>query len=405
MAAMTLRLYYTEPWRRQFEATVTAVEPSARGTTVRLDRTAFYPTSGGQPFDTGTLDTVPVIEVVDEEDDGVAHVLEVAPSASGLAVGRRVTGVIDWRRRLDHMQQHTGQHMLSAAFEHLHHVRTESFHLGADVATIDMAREVTALEIETAQAEANRVVWDDRGVSIRFVTEQEAERLPLRKEPVKTGRLRLIEIEGFDLSACGGTHVSRTGAVGIIAVRSWERFRGGTRVAFVCGGRALAAFQALRDAVDRAAGPLSVHPLELPAAIERLQGERKELQRAVRQMGERLAGFEAEALALSASEHEGVSVVVEAVDGYDANALKTMAIAFVRRPARLAVLFSTSHPSQVIVARSADLERINCADVVRGLCLQFGGKGGGRPELAQGGGLDAPPPELVAAARHSVSGR
>lgn len=402
---MTLRLYHTEPWRGEFEATVTAIEPSARGAVVRLDRTAFYPTSGGQPFDTGTLNQLPVIEVIDEEEDGVAHIIESAAAAGRLAVGGRVTGIIDWRRRLDHMQQHSGQHMLSAAFERLHQVRTESFHLGADVSTIDMAREVTASEIEAVETEANRVVWEDRAVSIRFVTGQEAERLPLRKEPVKTGRLRLIEIEGFDLSACGGTHVSRTGVVGVIAVRSWERFRGGTRISFVCGGRALAAFRSLRDVVDSAAGPLSVHPLELAAAVERLQAERKDLQRVARQMAERLAGLEAESLAKRASDHEGVSVVVEAIDGYDANALKTMALAFVRSPARVAVIFSTVRPSQVVVTRSSELERINCADLVRALCTRFGGKGGGRPELAQGGGLDASPADLVAAAWESISAR
>src|SRR5687768_2765594 len=158
----------------------------------------------------------------------------------GLPVGATVEGTIDWPRRFDHMQQHTGQHLLSAAFDRLCGARTESFHLGTVTSTIDLAREVSSSEIRAAEDEANRIVWEDRTVTIRMASADEAATLPLRKESVRTGSLRLIEIEGFDLSACGGTHVSSSGAIGIIASTGWEKFRGGTRVEFVCGGRVLA---------------------------------------------------------------------------------------------------------------------------------------------------------------------
>src|SRR5262249_16500484 len=151
--------------------------------------------------------------------------------------GRTVHGEIDWARRFDHMQQHTGQHVLSAAFDKLFSARTVSFHLGADVSTIDLARELSTADLSRGAAEANRVVWGDRPVRIRFAGASEAARLPLRKEPVRGGTLRLIDVDGFDLSACGGTHVARTGAIGIIAVAAWERFKGGQRIEFVCGGR------------------------------------------------------------------------------------------------------------------------------------------------------------------------
>src|SRR5207248_1258434 len=205
---MTDRLYYTDPYLREFDATVQRVETRGGRALVTLDRTAFYPTSGGQPFDTGTLGDLPIVDVVDDEHDGsVKHVVE---NAADVRVGQTVHGVIDWPRRFDHMQQHSGQHVLSAAFDKLFGVRTVSFHLGAAVSTIDLAREMTAAEIAAAETGANRVVWEDRPVSIRFADAEEAARLPLRKEPARGGVLRLIEVEGFDLSACGGTHVART---------------------------------------------------------------------------------------------------------------------------------------------------------------------------------------------------
>ena len=175
-------------------------------------------------------------------------------------------GRIDWPRRFEHMQQHTGQHVLSAAFDRLLQVRTVSFHLGSASSTIDLAREVTAGEIARAELEANRVVWEDRPVTIRFADAEEAARLSLRKESKREGVLRLIDVEDFDVSACGGTHVARTGAIGIIAVAGSEKFKGGTRLEFLCGGRALAGFHALGDSVAASVRLLSVLPAELPAA-------------------------------------------------------------------------------------------------------------------------------------------
>src|SRR6185503_3529015 len=186
---MTDRLYYTDPYLKAFDATVDRVEARDGRVLVRLDRTAFYPTSGGQPFDTGLLGGSRVVDVVDEEDGSIAHVVE---GTGTLDAGRAVQGEIDWARRFDHMQQHTGQHVLSAAFDRLFGARTISFHLGSDASTIDLARELTPKEIATAEKEANRVVWEDRPVAVRFVSAQEAATLPLRKESGREGTLRLI---------------------------------------------------------------------------------------------------------------------------------------------------------------------------------------------------------------------
>jgi alanyl-tRNA synthetase len=395
------RLYYTEPWRREFDATVVAVTPTQGGLRVRLDRTAFYPTSGGQPHDTGVLGESRVVEVSETDEGDVDHLVTGGP----LAVGQRVEGRIDWPRRFDHMQQHTGQHVLSAALHRLYDVRTMSFHLGADVSTIDLARDLSPAEIAGAAGESNRIVWEDRPVTIRFVSAQEVVRLPLRKEPVKDGRLRLIEVEDFDLSACGGTHVSRTGAIGMIAIRAWERLRGGTRLTFVCGGRALAAFDALRDVVDASARPLTVHPRDLPAAIERLQEERKALQREGRVLAERLAEHEGARLAAGAETIGDARAVLVSLDGYDANGLKAVAAAAVRGGADTAVVLSTARPLLVVVARGAAGGGVDCGALVKALVGRFGGKGGGRPDLAQGGGMDAAPEAVLAAARVLIAGR
>jgi alanyl-tRNA synthetase len=390
---VTERLYYTDAYRTDFDAVVLALESSAEGLAAVLDRTAFYPTSGGQPFDTGRLGGARVTGVLDAEDGRILHVID-GPLEPGPVAGR-----IDWERRFDHMQQHTGQHILSAAFDHLCQARTVSFHLGAASATIDLAREVTSAEITRVERDANRVVWEDRPVTIRFADEAEAARVPFRKEPARRGVLRVVEVEGYDTSACGGTHVARTGAIGVIAVAGWERFKGGSRIEFVCGGRALAKFGALRDSVAASVRLISVLPGELPAGIERLQAESKDLRRQIKGMQGQLAGVEAERLAGEA----GGRLVVAALDGWDPAGLKSIAAAIVERPGYVAVLFGGPAPASVVVARGEGAD-VDCHAVLKGLTSRFGGKGGGRPELAQGGGLDGVTPDLTAHARSLLEG-
>lgn len=382
---MTERLYYNDPYLREFEAIVERVELVNGRPAVRLDRTAFYPTSGGQPHDLGTLDGARVIDVADTDDGDMFHVVE-----GDLAQGARVRGSIDWTRRFDHMQQHTGQHVLSAAFDHLLNARTESFHLGADYATIDLGRELTPQEIARAEDEANRIVWEDRPVKISFVDAADAAKLKLRKEPSREGLLRLIEVDDYDISACGGTHVGRTGAIGIIAVTGWERFKGGMRVGFACGGRALRAHRKLRDITAASIRLLSVLPDELPGAIERLQADGKESKRTVKDLQSNLARHEAAALASAAKDGR----VVAALAGWDQNGIKAIAAAIAENPAHVAALVTTASPSALVIARHPDAN-VDSAGILKQVLQKFGGKGGGRPELAQGGGLTADPQAIV----------
>ena len=446
---MTDRLYYTDPYLRAFDATIARVGRRDDRLAVTLDRTAFYPTSGGQPFDTGRLGPLCVVDVIDEDDGSITHVVEPRtpnaepranpeprtpnaepranpePGTLNLEPGQVVRCEINWARRFDHMQQHSGQHVLSAAFDKLFGVRTVSFHLGGTVSTIDLAREMTTAEIGGAEAEANRIVWDDRPVAIRFADAKEAASLPLRKEPARGGTLRLIDVDGFDLSACGGTHVARTGGIGVIAVSSWERFKGGQRLEFVCGGRALGGYRALRDAMAASVRLLSVLPAELPAAIARLQADATHQKRSVIGLQTDLERYRAEELAAGAEEvrlkppvgpaqgfpeafewpdstntDRGCRLVARAVDA-DANGLKNLAAAIIARPGLLVVLVSASMPALVVVARSTDVP-LSAQQLVTVLIAEFGGRGGGRSELAQAGGLLASPDAIFSAVRAAI---
>ncbi len=395
---MSDRLYYEDSARLEFDATVVAVTDVEGRPGVVLDGSAFYPTSGGQPFDTGWLEDVRVLEVIEDDAGRVVHVLD-----KPLEVGRRIHGRVDAERRLDHMQQHTGQHILSAALDRLSHARTVGFHLGADVSTVDLDVPLSHEALAAAEAEANRIVWEDRPVTIRTVSEAEAAALPLRKEPERTGALRLIEVEGYDLSACGGTHVTRTGSVGLIATLSGERLRGGTRVEFVCGGRALRYLRLYRDAVAGCIRSVSVAPADLPAAVARLQAEAKEQAKLIRSLQERLAAYEATALAASADLlSDGTRLLVRVVPAADPGVLKAMASAVCAQPGFRVALFSSSTPRLALVARSKDVQA-DASAALRALFAKFGGKGGGRPDLAQGGGLEAPEEVLLTRAREVLT--
>jgi len=395
---MTTRLYYMDPYRAEFDATVVSCETHGDRIEVLLDQTAFYPTSGGQPFDVGTLGPANVLDVIDREDGFVTHVVD-----GPLDVGSKVSAVIDWGRRFDHMQQHTGQHVLSAAFDWLLGARTESFHLGSASSTIDLGREVTAADIRSAETEANRVVWENRPVTIRFATADEAAALPLRKDPARTGPLRLIAIEDFDLSACGGTHVTRTGAIGVIVIPSWEKFRGGTRVEFLCGGRVMHRFREWRDALAAVTRHLSVPPSELAAGVERLQADAKGLQRTMRGLQEQLALHEARALVARGDRVGDRVVIAEALDGWDASGLKTLATsATVAEPTAAVALFSRATPAIAVIARGAQ-NATDASGVLQALVSKFGGKGGGKADLAQGGGLNASADELVEEAKRLLN--
>lgn len=382
---MTERLYYTDSHLTQFEARVLEVTPRTSGwATVTLDRTAFYPTGGGQPGDTGMLGGARVIECIEDKDAGVLHVIH-GPSPEA---GTSVTGHVDWERRLDHMQQHTGQHLLSQAFIELFKAETRGFRMMEQASEIDVALDdPTEARIERAVQLANQVIWEDRPVTARQVTPEEAASLPLRKESAREGNLRLIEIEGFDLTPCGGTHAHRTGEVGIIAVRSWERAKGMTRIEFVAGGRALADYRRLNHTAREVAAHFSVGRDEAVLSVAKLFEDNKQLSRRVRALEEIASRVEAEELINDAPMLDDSARLIKATfDGRDADSLKRLALTLITHPSIIALLGSRDgDAARLVFARSAEAQG-DMNLLMRDACAMLGGRGGGRSDMAQGGG-------------------
>jgi alanyl-tRNA synthetase len=400
---VTERLYYNDSHLIEFEARVVDVTERVSGwTAVVLDRTAFYPTGGGQPSDTGTLNGSRVVECIDDGDRGVLHVVQgLAPARDAIVSGR-----IDWLRRLDHMQQHTGQHILSQALIKLFNAPTKSFRVLEASCEIDVElNNPTTETIERAVELANNVVWEDRALTTHNVSAEEAAAMPLRKESAREGELRLIEIEGFDLTPCGGTHAYRTGEVGMIAMRSWERAKGLTRIEFVAGVRALADYRKANRTAREVASLFSTGRDDTPQHAAQLVEENKELHRRVRLLEEVAAGVEAERLLASAVvQRDGARVVIQVFDAHvgttsstdatreakfvphDAESLKKLAHALIANPGTIALLASREEDAaRLVFARSAEAPG-DMSVLMREACAILDGRGGGRPDMAQGGG-------------------
>jgi alanyl-tRNA synthetase len=377
----TERLYYTDCYLREFEARVLQVEAAPKGFRVYLDRTAFYPESGGQPADHGLLEGVPVREVVDEG-EAIAHLLERAPQ------GENVKGSIDWARRFDHMQQHTGQHVLSGAFEKIGNYKTVSFHLGAETSTIDLDSErLGRRQMEEAEDLANQVVCENRGVRIYFQPASEASRLDLRKPTFREGDVRLVEVEDFDLSACGGTHVSRTGAIGLISVRKFERMKGATRVEFVCARRALASARRDFQVLTEAARLFSASLENVPALISKQSEELRAASRAREKLVERLAEYTALELWRAAPEIHGRRIVRHVFAAEDALEAKMVAHAVARQPSAVALIGVKGKPALLYFSQSPG-GALDLGSVLKQTVAKCGGKGGGAHDFAQGGAPD-----------------
>jgi len=392
---VTERLYYSDSHLIEFEARVVDVTERVSGwTAVVLNRTAFYPTGGGQPGDTGTLNGSRVVECIDDGDNGVLHVVQgVAPARNAIVRGR-----VDWARRLDHIQQHTGQHILSQALITLFNAPTKSFRVLEASCEIDVElNNPTTETIERAVELANNVIWEDRAIAILNVTPAQAAEMPLRKESAREGELRLIEIEGFDLTPCGGTHAYRTGEVGMIAVRSWERAKGLTRIEFVAGARALADYRKANKTARDVAALFSTGRDDAPQLAAQLVEENKELHRRVRVLEEIAASVEAEKLLATARD----GVVTGVFDGRDGESLKKLAHALIAHPGTIALLGSRDKDTaRLVFARSADAAG-DMSALMRDACAMLDGRGGGKPEIAQGGGKNVD--KLSDAITHAAS--
>lgn len=407
---MTNRLYYRDSFLYDFEAEVREVTETPRPALI-LDRTAFYPTSGGQVFDTGWIvlqNSTPsgaenespsntaklrVTEVAETEDGKVVHYVE---ATKDFKPGTRVHGLIDATRRRDHMQQHSGQHVLSAAFVRLYNIPTVSFHMADDYCSIDLETPtLSAEQVEQAERLANEIILENRPVDVRYVTRDEAGKLGLRKlPPAERDELRLIDIRDFDLTACGGTHVSQTGQIGCILLRKTERMRQGWRVEFVAGQRAVATARRDFTTLTEAAGFFSAHIYDVPQQVRKSLDEIRSLRKKEEQSQEELAAAQAATMLAETAEVAGRKVVVRVFADRDMNSLKLLAQKLTRlSPNAVALLATTSPQPSLVFAQSAG-QPFDMGTLLKETMAKLGGRGGGNKDMAQGGapsgeGLDA----------------
>ena len=377
---MTKHLYYTDSYLKEFSGRILSEHQAGSNPAVVLDQTAFYPESGGQPSDTGSLAEARVLKVIEEESGEILHVLD-RPIPAGPLTGR-----IDWARRFDHMQQHTGQHILSQAFLAVAQAPTVSFHLGQELSTIDIEiAQPSAAQMEQAQTLATRIVFENHPVHILTADRESLSSLGVRKESRREGEIRVVEVEGFDRSPCGGTHVRSTGEIGMIFILGFERYKGGTRVEFVAGGRALKAFHKEHELLTRLGRIHSATLDSIPELTERLIQEKTDLSREIVNLRDQLLDMEAAELLQNAATGPYGVMVRKSFSGRSLEGAKHLAQKLTARPGTVAIL-GISDACQIVVARSRELSG-SCHEAVKRATIELGGKGGGRPELAQAGGI------------------
>jgi alanyl-tRNA synthetase len=404
----TQRLYYSDSYITMFDATLIERATYQDAPAVILDRTCFYPTSGGQPHDTGQLSGLPVVDVAIRESDGA--VLHVLDGAAGPLEVAQVSGAVDWARRFDHMRLHTGQHILSQAFVVVAGAETVGFHISPDSVTIDL--NMTSLppaQVDAAEDLANRIVAENCPVRAWFPSDEElAKILPrLRKVPEVEGKFRVVEIAEFDMTACGGTHVARAGEIGVIKVLRADKRGDTVRVEFRCGERALLDYRQKNALVNRLAVELTTGYDQIPAALAKLRDENRALRRELKALRALAVDSEAEKL-WEAADKTGAYVLITAAFGeYDAGEVRQIVQKLIAHPKTIAICGAAGEKAQLIAARSIDLPHDMVAALMAGLAVWGVDRGGGRPEFAQGGGVAASVNDVekaLAAAAHAARG-
>lgn len=374
------KLYYENPYIKTFETELVyqAADDKERVYAV-LKETAFYPTGGGQPHDKGTLNGIKVVDVEEAEGE-IRHYLEreLEPSISG------ISGEIDWNRRFDHMQQHAGQHILSAAFEELYGYKTVSFHLGKEILTIDL--EISELPVghaEEAERLANAIILENRLIEARWVSAEEASQYPLRKQLSVSEDIRLVIIPEFDYNGCGGTHPTSTGQVAGVKILDWERQKKKIRVQFICGSRILTQLQTKHEIIGNLSQLLNAPEQDLPSAASRLIEIGKDLEKQLEAAKEALLAYEAKEM-FTAGKEKCISKVFE---GRSIQELQKLArlIASQTENAEVILINETADKLQFVCARGADSES-DMKSLSAELLQKINGKGGGNPQFAQGGG-------------------
>lgn len=383
---MTVRCYYQDAYTESFEAVVVERLRHNDQLALVLDQTYFYPISGGQPADFGTINGKPVLDVFIREDDGaIIHVV------NGEIWTDEIQGEIAWERRFDHMQQHSGQHILSQAFIRVAGAQTVGFHLSENSLTIDLNRgDLAPDEVEAAETLANQIVWEDRPIRIQMVPLRNAGEMNLRKLPEVDGEsIRLVEIESFDRTACGGTHVARTGGVGLIKIVKLEPGGDQLRVEFVCGRRALIDYRRKNRIVTRLAHEFTTGYWEVEQSVAKLREELKHVQRQYKQQRVEMMRLVGNELLTKAVEKQGKRIVTVAFDDKDPDDLKLLANQLAGHPDVVALLGLCGEKARLVFARH-EIGPGAMDDLLKSALQVLGnGAGGGAATFAQGGGPPA----------------
>jgi len=376
---MQTRLYYDQPYLREFDTEILEILSVKNGTfRIRLRETAFYPTSGGQPNDKGRIGDIEVFDVT-EENGTIYHYTMQAPAET------KVHCEIDWPRRFDFMQQHAGQHILSEAFLLHCQAATIGFHLTEESLTIDLdITNLTNEQIAQVETTANQVVWQNLAIRRHWVSPEEIMNLPLRKQPKVQENIRIIEVQNFDWSPCGGTHPNQTGEIGIIKIRRWERSKGVTRIEFFCGSRALADYQWKNQMVLHLANQFSIKDQELGQVVLRQQSQIKELEKNLQEAENKLLEIEAETLRETAIVFQETTIIQSLLpENRTLNDLKKMVFTLTRTPKTIVLLINQASPAQFTFARTSDVQ-IPMNQLLKEIQKTLGGKGGGSEMLVQG---------------------
>ncbi len=397
MMSMTQRLYYTDSYTKQFNATLVEQQIDGSHLLLKLDQTYFYPGGGGQPHDTGILNDIPVIEVM-AQDGVIWHKLAQLPPAP-LLPGHTIEGIIDWPRRFDFMQQHTGQHLLTQAFVQIANANTVGFHLTPDNLTIDLDQaDLSDTVIADVEALANQIITENRPVTARVLPVDEAEGVRIRRLPghLATDGLRVIEIANFDSTACGGTHVAHTGEIGLLKITRLEARGFETRVEFRCGGRALRDYQGKHRVISHLALEANGRYEDLPAAFSRLHIDLNAARDRLRIYRDLWVEAQAERLLAGADTARGYRLIVFASPDRDLNDLKLLASRLTTGSRVVALLGSAGEKAALVFARTADVD-LDMGSLLKAAASQLGGRGGGQAAFAQGGGMNASLDQVQAA--------
>ncbi|MGM0855230.1 MAG: alanyl-tRNA editing protein [Bacillota bacterium] len=381
---MAIKQYYQDAYTKTFQ---TAIQDQRQdehgGWYVVMEETAFYPTGGGQPHDTGTINHHRVINVEDVNGEIRHYIEEPFEDISG-----DVKGQIDWERRFDHMQQHAGQHILSAAFVEAFQYETISFHLGKEILTIDLdVIDITESEALNAEALANRVIQESRPIETRWITETELSQYPLRKQPTVTGEIRLVIIPDFDYNGCGGTHPRSTSEVGAIKILDWEKHKGHIRLQFVCGNRVLKQLHRKHGLLRELTGVLQAPEENMIPAVDRLIAKQKDQEKALEGLKEVLLTYEAESLLGEGTLQEGHTLIKKAYAERPIQELQKIAQHIVSKREDMLVLLVVQNDQKLqFVAAKGSTPSVNLREIAQKVFPMINGKGGGKESFVQGGG-------------------